>query len=71
MLPFAKSISAKTHEFDVQGYETTIDYPKMMKLVKDSGFNEFICVEYEGNKMTEEEGILATKALIEKTYPDA
>jgi len=69
LMPYAKSVSAKTHAFDVQGYETTIDYTRMMKLVKDAGFEDYICVEYEGNKMTEEEGILATKALIEKTYP--
>lgn len=68
LMPLAHSVSAKTHTFDVQGYETTIDYGRMMKIIKDSGFNEFICVEYEGNKMTEEKGILATKALIEKTY---
>jgi len=69
LMPYAKSVSAKTHAFDVQGFETTIDYTRMMKLVKDAGFEDYICVEYEGYKMTEEEGILATKALIEKTYP--
>ncbi len=68
LMPFAKSVSAKTHAFDIQGFETTIDYSRMMKLVKDSGFNDYICVEYEGNRLTEEEGIMATKALIERTY---
>lgn len=68
LMPFAKSVSAKTHAFDVQGFETTIDYTRMMKIVKDSGFNDFVCVEYEGNKLTEVEGILATKQLIERTY---
>jgi sugar phosphate isomerase/epimerase len=68
LLPLAKSISAKTHAFDIQGYETTIDYSRMMNLIKESGFNEYICVEYEGSALTEEEGILATKTLIENTY---
>ncbi|GAB5409832.1 MAG: sugar phosphate isomerase/epimerase family protein [Balneolaceae bacterium] len=68
LMPLARSVSAKTHAFDIQGFETTIDYTRMMKLVSDSGFSDYICVEYEGNKMTEEEGILATKALIENTY---
>lgn len=68
LMPFAKSVSAKTHAFDIQGFETTIDYTRMMKIVKDSGFNDYICVEYEGSKLTEVKGILATKALIEKTY---
>jgi hypothetical protein len=40
----------------------------MMRLVKESGFDKYICVEYEGNKLSEEEGIMATKRLIEKTY---
>ena len=68
LLPFAHSISAKTHAFDIQGYETSIDYERMMNLIEQSTFNEFICVEYEGYDKTEEEGILATKALIEKFY---
>lgn len=68
LLPYARSISAKTHAFDVQGFETTIDYSRMMKLVKNSRFKDYICVEYEGSKISEEEGILATKKLIEKTY---
>ena len=70
LLPFAHSISAKTHAFDIQGYETSIDYERMMSLIKQSEFNDFICVEYEGFDMTEEEGILATKNLIEKSYWD-
>ncbi|RNC84592.1 MAG: sugar phosphate isomerase/epimerase [Balneola sp.] len=69
LMPYAKSVSAKTHAFDIQGYETSIDYTRMMKIVKASGYDEYICVEYEGSRMTEEEGILATKDLIEKTYP--
>ena len=68
LMPMAHSVSAKTHAFDIQGYETTIDYERMMRLVKESGFDKYICVEYEGNKLSEEEGILATKKLIERTY---
>ncbi len=70
LLPFAHSISAKTHAFDIQGYETTIDYKRMMSLITQSEFNDYICVEYEGYDKTEEEGILATKGLIEQTYWD-
>ncbi len=70
LMPYAKSVSAKTHAFDIQGFETTIDYTRMMKIVKDSGFEKYICIEYEGNGMTEEEGIIATKKLVEKTYPE-
>src|SRR5690606_13483897 len=67
LMPYAKGVSAKAYDFDSLGYETTIDYAKMMKIIKDSGFKGFIGVEYEGNNLNEEEGILATKALLLKT----
>jgi len=64
MLPFAKGISAKSYDFDFAGNETTIDYVKMLKAVKDSGYTGFIGVEYEGNRLAEEQGIEATKKLL-------
>jgi sugar phosphate isomerase/epimerase len=66
MLPYAKGVSAKSFDFDADGNETTIDFRKMLKLVKDSGFKGYIGVEYEGNRMSEEDGIRATKKLLEK-----
>lgn len=70
LMPYAKSVSAKTHAFDIRGYETSIDYNRMMRIVKESKFEDYICVEYEGSRLTEEEGIFATRALIERTYPE-
>ncbi|MEZ4810014.1 MAG: sugar phosphate isomerase/epimerase family protein [Allomuricauda sp.] len=66
MMPYAKAVSAKTYDFDEQGNETVIDYAKMMKIVKDAGYTGFVGVEYEGNQLGEEDGILATKRLLEK-----
>ena len=66
MMPFAKGVSGKTHEFDQDGNETVIDYPKMMKIISDSGFKGYIDVEYEGNKLNEDEGVKASIALVEK-----
>ncbi|MDU8887147.1 sugar phosphate isomerase/epimerase family protein [Yeosuana sp. MJ-SS3] len=66
LLPFAKGVSAKSYTFDENGNEETIDYYKMMKIVKDSDYKGFIGVEYEGSVLSEEEGILATKALVIK-----
>jgi sugar phosphate isomerase/epimerase len=65
MLPFAKGVSAKTFDFNEAGNETTIDYMKMMKLVKESKYKGYVGIEYEGNVMSEEDGILATKKLLE------
>jgi sugar phosphate isomerase/epimerase len=66
MMPFAKGVSGKTHDFDENGNETQIDYAKMMKIISDSGFKGYIDVEYEGNKLSEDEGIKATIALLRK-----
>jgi sugar phosphate isomerase/epimerase len=66
LMPFAKGVSGKTHDFDENGNETQIDYAKMMKIIADSGYRGYIDVEYEGSKLSEEEGIKATIALLKK-----
>ena len=66
MMPFAKGVSAKSHEFDAQGNCVETDYVRMMKVVKDAGFRGYVGIEYEGEKLSEEEGIKKTKALLEK-----
>jgi sugar phosphate isomerase/epimerase len=66
LLPYAKGVSGKTHDFDAEGNESQIDYAKMMKLIADSGYKGYIDCEYEGNKLSEDEGIKATVALLKK-----
>ena len=66
MMPFAKAVSAKTHTFDASGYETETDYMKMMKIVKNHGFQGYVGIEYEGSELGEEEGIIATRDLLIK-----
>jgi sugar phosphate isomerase/epimerase len=65
-MPMAKAVSAKSYNFDENGNDTKIDYKRMLKIVKDAGYTGFIGVEYEGDEKPEEEGILLTKALLEK-----
>jgi hypothetical protein len=67
-LPFAKGVSAKSYNFDDNGNETFLDYGRLLKIVKDSGFNGYIGIEYEGEKLSEPQGIKATRALIEKVW---
>ena len=69
MMPFAKGVSVKTFDFDPSGNEVTIDYNKMMKIVKDSGFKGIAGIEYEGEHLDEYEGIRKTKALLERVGP--
>lgn len=66
LLPYAKGLSAKTYDFDMNGNETTIDYKRMLEMVRKSGWTGIIGIEYEGNRLGEEEGIRATKALLER-----
>ena len=66
LMPWAKGVSAKSYDFDEEGNETKIDFERMIKIVIDAGYNGYIDIEYEGSKLNEEEGILATKRLLEK-----
>lgn len=70
IVPFAKGVSAKSHVFDENGNETNTDFLKMMQIVKDSGFKGWVGIEYEGWELPEKEGILATKALLEKVFAE-
>tara|TARA_Y100000589_G_scaffold293497_1_gene298496 strand:+ start:848 stop:970 length:123 start_codon:yes stop_codon:yes gene_type:complete len=38
----------------------------MMDIVKKAGYEGYVGIEYEGNIMSEDEGIIATKKLLEK-----
>jgi len=64
LLTKAFAVSAKSHDFDEKGNEKHTDYVKMLQLVKDSGYNGFVGVEYEGSELSEEEGIVATRDLL-------
>ena len=66
MMPFAKAVSAKSLNFDEQGNETRVDYRRMMKIVLDGGYRGYVGIEYSGDKLSEPEGIRATKRLLEK-----
>ena len=64
IMPFAKGVSAKSHDFDSEGKETKTDYLKALRLVLDAGYRGHVGIEYEGRKISEEAGILATKKLL-------
>jgi sugar phosphate isomerase/epimerase len=66
LMPFAKAVSAKSHEFDKNGNEVRTDYLKIMKIVLDAGYRGYVGIEYEGSELSEIEGIKATKLLLER-----
>lgn len=65
LMPYAKAVSAKSHDFDEAGNESAKDYRRLMKIVIDAGFNSWVGIEYEGDRLSEREGIAATKQLLE------
>ena len=64
LMPFAKGVSAKSYDFDANGHEKTMDYMKLMQIVKDAGYTGHVGIEFEGS-MPEDEGIMGTKKLLE------
>jgi sugar phosphate isomerase/epimerase len=65
MMPYAKGVSAKSYDFDTSGKETKLDFARIMKIVTDAGYHGFVGIEYEGSRLSEPEGIRATKKLLE------
>ena len=66
LMPLAKAVSAKSYDFNEAGDDTKIDFMKMMKIVMDANYHGWVGIEYEGSKMSEDDGIMATKKLLEK-----
>lgn len=66
LMPFAKGVSAKSHDFDAQGNETHTDFRKMLEIVKAANYKGFIGIEYEGSKDSEEVGVRKTLELLKR-----
>lgn len=66
LMPFAKAVSAKSHAFDEDGNERDMDYERLMRIVLEAGYRGYVGIEYEGIELSEPEGILATKVLLER-----
>ena len=66
MMPWAKIVCAKSKGFDEDGNEVNVDYRRMLRIVKESGYRGSIGIEFEGHDISPVEGINATKRLLEK-----
>ncbi len=64
LMPYAKGVSAKSHDFDKSCNETKTDYRKMLQIVKEANYSGYIGIEYEGDKLSEVEGIRKTIDLL-------
>jgi len=65
MMPYAKAVSAKTHDFNPDGTDSLVDYKRMLKIVLDAGYHDYLGIEFEGEKTPEREGIRKSKTLLE------
>ena len=68
LMPHARGVSAKCYTLDGDGNETSIDFARMLGIVRASGYRGFIGVEYEEYEgpIREREGIAAGKRLLER-----
>ena len=66
LMPFARAVSAKSHDFDAAGNEVHTDYRRMLRIVLEAGYRGFIGIEYEGERLPEPEGIAATQSLLRR-----
>ncbi len=66
LMPYAKAVSAKSYDFDEKGNETKLDYLRIMKIVTAAGYRGYVGVEFEGDRLSEKDGIIATKKLLEQ-----
>jgi sugar phosphate isomerase/epimerase len=64
LMPWARAVSAKSHDFDDEGNETSTDYRRMMRIVLEAGYRGWVGIEYEGRRLDEREGIRRTRDLL-------
>ena len=67
MMPYAKGVSAKCYDFWTDGRETSIDFERMLQICVDQhNYHGFIGIEYEGERLSEREGVIAARDLLVK-----
>lgn len=68
LMPYARALSVKSFAFDENGKETTMDYAKFFEIIKASGYNGYLGIEFEGHDMSSKEGIQKTVSLVESVW---
>ena len=67
MLPHTITVSCKMHSFDEAGKQPDFNYPRLMKMIKQSKYKGILAIEWEGSVLEPIPGVLASKKLIEKS----
>ncbi len=60
------AVHAKTYAFDAEGNETTLDFARIMQLLKEVGYKGHYNVEFEGRGLSDFEGVTKTIQLLRK-----
>ena len=68
MLPHTITVSCKMHSFDQDGNQPDFNYPRLMKMIKQSKYKGILAIEWEGSVLKPIAGVKASKKLIEKSY---
>ena len=71
MMPYSEVVSCKMHSFDEAGNQPDFDYERLIKIVVESDYKGILAVEWEGKELKPVPGVLASKALIEKSLKAA
>lgn len=68
LAPYAIHAHAKSYDFDVSGEEVSIPYAHRIDVLKATGYDGIIAIEYEGSG-DPAEGVNCTRRLIERYWP--
>lgn len=66
MMPLARAVSAKCYDFDADGEETTLDFRRLVRIARDARYRGHLGIEYEGQRLSEADGVRACKRLLER-----
>lgn len=67
MLPHTITVSCKMHSFDKDGNQPDFDYPRLIKMIKQSDYKGILAIEWEGSALKPIPGVIASRKLIEKS----
>lgn len=66
VLQYSSGLSLKTFEFDEKGNEISTDFEKMFTLIHKHNYNGWLGIEYEGESVDSDTGVLLTKSLADR-----
>ncbi|MGB3798481.1 MAG: serine hydrolase [Lewinella sp.] len=69
LMPYAGGVSVKAFDFTADGQEPDMDFATLFDIIRGSGYDGYLGIEYEGDGLPAREGIEKTRALAEQSWP--